>query len=97
MATKATSYGFGLIRQVTNRMVLQKLKEFELEMYYETSAKTGFNAKEVFKKAAILLHENMMEYRKLNRSSLQSYSTRNSLRRLSKISQKGEKSDCTCA
>ena len=45
----------------------QKLKEdYEFDYFTEASAKTGFNAKEIFVKAAQLLYEDYITYHKSN-------------------------------
>jgi len=42
----------------------KKLKtENNIEYFAETSAKTGFNAKEIFKEAAKLLYEDHLKYK----------------------------------
>ena len=41
-------------------------KDFDFEFFSETSAKTGFNAKEIFLKAAMFLYDDYILYKKNN-------------------------------
>ena len=51
-------------RLVTKEQALQFQKDFELDLFMETSAKTGFNTQELFVQAAKVLYEDYMLYKK---------------------------------
>ena len=44
-------------RVVSKEQALQVQKDFDLDLFMETSAKTGFNAKNLFMKAGTILYE----------------------------------------
>ena len=54
-------------RLVTKEQALQFQKDFELDLFMETSAKTGFNTQELFVQAAKVLYEDYMLYKKKQR------------------------------
>ena len=54
-------------RLVTKEQALQFQKDFELDLFMETSAKTGFNTQELFVQAAKVLYEDYMIYKKKQR------------------------------
>ena len=54
-------------RLVTKEQALQFQKDFELDLFMETSAKTGFNTQELFIQAAKVLYEDYMIYKKKQR------------------------------
>ena len=41
-------------------------EEYEFDLFMESSAKTGFNAKEIFIEAAKLLYKDYLKYSKVN-------------------------------
>ena len=51
-------------RLVTKEQALQFQKDFELDLFMETSAKTGFNTQELFVEAAKILYDDYMKYKK---------------------------------
>jgi GTPase SAR1 family protein len=50
-------------RLVTKEQALQLQKDFELDLFMETSAKTGFNTQELFIEAAKILFEDYNKYK----------------------------------
>ena len=54
-------------RLVTKEQALQFQKDFELDLFMETSAKTGFNTQELFVQAAKVLYEDYMLYKRKQR------------------------------
>ena len=54
-------------RLVTKDQALQFQKDFELDLFMETSAKTGFNTQELFVQAAKVLYDDYMLYKKKQR------------------------------
>ena len=53
-------------RQVTTDEAKKFQTDFELNLYMETSAKTGFNAKEIFIEAARVLYKEYNQYKKVD-------------------------------
>ena len=53
-------------RQVTTEEAKKFQTDFELNLYMETSAKTGFNAKEIFIEAARVLYKEYNQYKKVD-------------------------------
>ena len=54
-------------RLVKNEQALQFQQDFQLDLFMETSAKTGFNTQELFIKAAQVLYEDYNLYKKKER------------------------------
>ena len=54
-------------RLVTKEKALQYKEDFQLDLFMETSAKTGFNTQELFIKAAQVLYEDYMLYKRKER------------------------------
>ena len=50
-------------RLVPKEKALQFKKDFDLDLFMETSAKTGFNAQEIFIQAAKVLYDNYNLYK----------------------------------
>ena len=50
-------------RLINKEQALQLKKDFELDLFMETSAKTGFNTQELFIEAAKLLFEDYNKYK----------------------------------
>ena len=50
-------------RLITKEQGLQLQKDFELDLFMETSAKIGFNTQELFVEAAKVLYEDYKKYR----------------------------------
>ena len=50
-------------RLITKEQGLQLQKDFELDLFMETSAKIGFNTQELFVEAAKLLYEDYKKYK----------------------------------
>ena len=50
-------------RLVPKEKALQIKKDFDLDLFMETSAKTGFNAQEIFIQAAKVLYDNYNLYK----------------------------------
>ncbi len=53
-------------RVVTNEEAKRLQTDFEMNLYMETSAKTGFNAKEIFVEAAKVLYREYNQYKKVD-------------------------------
>ena len=53
-------------RQVTIEEAKKFQTDFELNLYMETSAKTGINAKEIFIEAARVLYKEYNQYKKVD-------------------------------
>ena len=53
-------------RVVTNEEAKRLQTDFEMNLYMETSAKTGFNAKEIFVEAAKVLYREKNKYKKVD-------------------------------
>ena len=53
-------------RQVTTEEAKKYQTDYELNLYMETSAKTGFNAKEIFIEAARVLYKEYNQYKKVD-------------------------------
>ena len=53
-------------RVVTTEEAKKFQTDFELNLYMETSAKTGFNAKEIFIEAARVLYREYNQYKKVD-------------------------------
>ena len=51
-------------RLVTREQAEQFKNDFELDLFMETSAKTGFNTQELFVEAAKILYDDYMKYKK---------------------------------
>ena len=51
-------------REVTSEEANKFKNDFEINLYMETSAKTGFNAKEIFIEAARVLYKVYIQYKK---------------------------------
>ena len=58
-------------RLVTKEKAQQFQQDFQLDLFMETSAKTGFNTQELFIKAAQVLYEDYMLYKKKERKPSQ--------------------------
>ena len=54
-------------RLVKKEQALQFQQDFQLDLFMETSAKTGFNTQELFIKAAQVLYEDYNLYKKKER------------------------------
>ena len=54
-------------RLVTKEQALKFKEDFELDLFMETSAKTGFNTQELFVQAAKVLYEDYMKYKQKNK------------------------------
>ena len=50
-------------RVVKKEVAEQFKKDYDLDLFMETSAKTGFNAKELFAEAAMLLYNDYAKYK----------------------------------
>ena len=50
-------------RLVTKEQALKFKEDFELDLFMETSAKTGFNTQELFVQAAKVLYDDYMKYK----------------------------------
>ena len=51
-------------RKITTEEAKKFQTDYELNLYMETSAKTGFNAKEIFVEAARVLYKDYVKYKK---------------------------------
>ena len=51
-------------RLVPKEQALKYKEEFELDLFMETSAKTGFNTQELFVEAAKVLYDDYMKYKR---------------------------------
>ncbi len=58
-------------RLVKKEQALQFQQDFQLDLFMETSAKTGFNTQELFIKAAQVLYEDYNLYKKKKESRIQ--------------------------
>ena len=54
-------------RLVPKEKALQFKKDFDLDLFMETSAKTGLNTQEIFVEAARVLYFDYMKYKRKNR------------------------------
>ena len=54
-------------RLVTKEQALKFKEDFELDLFMETSAKTGFNTQELFVQAAKVLYDDYMKYKQKNK------------------------------
>ena len=54
-------------RLVPKEKALQFKKDFDLDLFMETSAKTGLNTQEIFVEAAKILYFDYMKYKRKNR------------------------------
>ena len=54
-------------RLVPKEKALQFKKDFDLDLFMETSAKTGLNTQEIFVEAARVLYCDYMKYKRKNR------------------------------
>ena len=53
-------------QRVVKKEVAENFKnDYDLNLFRETSAKTGFNAKEIFTEAAFLLYNDYIKYKKI--------------------------------
>ena len=53
-------------RKITSEEAKKLKDEFMMNLYMETSAKTGFNAKEIFIESAKVLYKEHNKYKKIN-------------------------------
>lgn len=54
-------------RLVTKEQAMKFKEDFELDLFMETSAKTGFNTQELFVQAAKVLYNDYMKYKQKNK------------------------------
>ena len=54
-------------RLVTKEQAMKFKEDFELDLFMETSAKTGFNTQELFVQAAKVLYDDYMKYKQKNK------------------------------
>ena len=54
-------------RLIKKKKALQFKKDFDLDLFMETSAKTGLNTQEIFVEAARVLYFDYMKYKRKNR------------------------------
>ena len=54
-------------RLVTKEQAMKFKEDFELDLFMETSAKTGFNTQELFIQAAKVLYDDYMKYKQKNK------------------------------
>ena len=54
-------------RLVTKEQAMKFKEDFELDLFMETSAKTGFNTQELFVQAAKVLYVDYMKYKQKNK------------------------------
>jgi GTPase SAR1 family protein len=55
-------------RLVTKEQALKFKEDFELDLFMETSAKTGFNTQELFVQAAKVLYDDYMKYKQKSKT-----------------------------
>ena len=53
-------------RKITTEEAKKFQTDYELNLYMETSAKTGFNAKEIFVEAARVLYKDYIKYKQVD-------------------------------